>query len=53
MEITSLNSFMLISDDGPNFNPASVLNQKYLYCLVKILKVDFICIYICDQVYNI
>ena len=30
MEITFHNSFMLISDGEPDFNPVSVLNQIYL-----------------------
>ena len=47
MEVASRNSFILVSDGGPDLNPASVLNQIYLYRLFKILELNLlsICMY--------
>ena len=40
MENSSHNSFVLLSDGGPDFSPSSVLNHLFLFRLFKVLHLD-------------
>ena len=45
IDASTRNSFMFISDGGPDFNPSSVLNQLFLYRLFKRLGLDFLSVF--------
>ena len=45
IETTGQNSYMFISDGGPDFNPSSVLNQLFLYRLFKKLDLDLLAVF--------
>ena len=42
MENSSHNSFVLLSDGGPDFSPSSVLNHLFLFRLFKVLHLDML-----------
>ena len=45
MEVSSRNSYMFVSDGGPDFSPSSVLNQLFLFRLFKTLCLDFFVVF--------
>ena len=45
MDTSSRNSFLLVSDSGPDFSTSSVLNQLFLYRLFKSLNLDVLAVF--------